>query len=63
MKIDFLHVKELKKKQNDGNTFKNSIAEARKISPRFFVKHGEVILGQTLFVVIVIEKECKKKKC
>ena len=71
MKIYCLHVKELKKKQNDGNTFKSAIAEARKISAGFCLKQGEVRLGQTLVdgVVnrkrvqeeLVIEKECKKK--
>jgi len=71
MKIDCLHVKELKKKQNDGNTFKSVIAEARKISAGFCFKQGEVRLGQTLVDGIVnrkrvqeelvIKKECKKK--
>jgi len=61
----------IKKKQNDGNTFKSSIAEAQKISAGFCFKHGEVRLGQTLVDGIVnrkrvqeelvIEKECKKK--
>ena len=70
MKMDCLHVKELRK-QNDGNTFKSAITEARKISAGFCFRHGEVSFGQTLFDGIVnrkrvrkelvIEKECEKK--
>ena len=61
----------IKKNQNDGNTFKNIIVNAKKISAGFCFKHGEVRLGQTLVDGIenrkriqeelVIEKQCKKK--
>ena len=61
----------IKKKHNDGITFKSVIAEARKISAGFCFKHSDVRLGQTLFdgmvnrkrvrKSLVIEKEYKKK--
>ena len=61
----------IKNDQNDGNTFKNKIVHAKKISAGYCFKHGEVRLGQTLVDGIVnrkrvqeelvIEKECKKK--
>ena len=61
MKIDCFHVKELKKNQNDGNTFKNSIVNAKKISAGFCFKHGEVRLGQTLVDGIVNRKRVQEE--
>ena len=53
-------MKEFKKKQNDGNTFKSVIAEARKISDGFCFKHGDVRLGQTFFDGKVNRKRVRK---
>ena len=49
------------KKQNDGNTFKSVITEARKISTGFFLKHGELRLGQTLLDGIVNRKRVQEE--
>ena len=49
------------KNQNDGNTFKSAIAEARKISAGFCFKQGEVRLGQTLVDGIVNRKRVQEE--